>query len=73
MFQTCDDWVTPKIEVNLRTIPSVTDANSQVIASVKNGENLYRIGINNDVGWSKVEYNGMILYCVSSYLNSVTQ
>ena len=73
VFQTCDDWVTPKIEVNLRTIPSVTDANSQVIASVKNGENLHRIGINNDVGWSKVEYNGMILYCVSSYLNSVTQ
>ena len=30
-----------------------------------------RTGINNDYGWSRVEYNGQTLYCVSSYLRVV--
>jgi uncharacterized protein YraI len=29
-----------------------------------------RTGINEDVGWSRVEYNGQTLYCVTSYLES---
>lgn len=39
-----------------------------VVASLKNGEVVTRTGINRDVGWSRVEYNGQTLYCVSSYL-----
>ena len=35
---------------------------------MKNGEVVTRTGINRDVGWSRVEYNGQTLYCVSSYL-----
>lgn len=70
-FTQVDEWVTPKDAVNLRTLPSVTHADSQVVVKVSNGEKLHRIGINNDVGWSKVEYNGQILYCVSSYLTII--
>lgn len=68
VFTEVDDWVTAKEAVNLRTLPSVTHEGSQVVVQIKNGEVIHRIGINTDLGWSKVEYNGQILYCVSSYL-----
>ena len=35
---------------------------------IKEGDTVKRTGINRDVGWSRVEYNGQTLYCVSSYL-----
>lgn len=68
VFTDVDEWVTPKDAINLRTLPSVTNENSQVVVKISNGEVLHRTGINNDVGWSRVEYNGQVLYCVSSYL-----
>lgn len=67
-FQTVDEKVTAKELVNLRNIPSVDDPESKVIAQLKNGEIATRTGINTDVGWSRVEYNGQTLYCVSSLL-----
>ena len=70
-FVACNDTVTAKIEVNLRRLPSVTNPEAHVVATLYNGEQVRRIGINTDVGWSKVEYNGQILYCVSSYLEVV--
>lgn len=70
-FTPVDDWVTPKEAVNLRTLPSVTNENSQVVVKINKDEKIHRIGINNELGWSKVEYNGQILYCVTSYLNVV--
>ena len=70
-FTACNDTVTAKIEVNLRRLPSVTNPEAHVVATLYNGEQIRRIGINTDVGWSKVEYNGQILYCVSSYLEIV--
>ncbi|MBQ3193371.1 MAG: hypothetical protein IJB59_07380 [Oscillospiraceae bacterium] len=70
-FEDCDDKVTAKKEVNLRSLPSVEDPDCVVVASLKNGEVVRRTGINRDVGWSRVEYNGQILYCVSSYLRVV--
>lgn len=70
-FTEVDEWVTPKIAVNLRTLPSVTNEGSQVVVEIKNGDVIHRIGINTELGWSKVEYNGQILYCVSSYLTVV--
>lgn len=70
-FTPVDEWVTPKDAVNLRTLPSVTNENSEVVVQIKNGDVIHRIGVNTELGWSKVEYNGQILYCVSSYLTVV--
>lgn len=69
-FVPTDDWVSAKIEVNLRTMPSVTESESQVVHKLTNGEVIARTGINEDVGWSRVIYDGQTLYCVSSYLVS---
>lgn len=69
-FTACNDVVTAKIEVNLRTLPSVTNPDAAVVALLKNGETVTRTGINTDYGWSRVDYNGQTLYCVSSYLTS---
>lgn len=68
-FKECNDTVTAKIEVNLRALPSVTNPDATVIATIKNGETVTRTGINEEFGWSRVEYNGQTLYCVTSYLS----
>ena len=70
VFSPVNELVTPKIEVNLRSLPSVTNENSKIIATISNGEKITRTGINNELGWSRVIYNGQTLYCVSSYLTS---
>ena len=67
-FESIQDRVTAKVEVNLRTLPSVEDPRCEVVATLKNGEVVTRTGINRDVGWSRVEYQGQTLYCVSNYL-----
>ncbi len=69
-FTDCSDLVTAKIEVNLRSLPSVTNPDAVVVAVLKNGETVTRTGINTELGWSRVDYNGQTLYCVSSYLQS---
>ena len=71
VFTSVSENVTPKIEVNLRKLPSVTHTDAVVVATVKAGEVFVRTGINHDYGWSRVNYNGQTLYCVSSYLNVV--
>jgi uncharacterized protein YgiM (DUF1202 family) len=68
VFTVVNDRVTAKDVVNLRSMPSVEHQNSEVVAQLKNGEVISRTGINEDVGWSRVDYNGQILYCISSYL-----
>ena len=70
-FTDCSETVTAKDVVNLRNKPSVTDADSQEIATLSAGETALRTGINAEYGWSRVEYNGQTLYCVSSYLKLV--
>lgn len=67
-FSERNEQVTAKIEVNLRTLPSVTNPDATVAAVLHNGEYVTRTGINEDYGWSRVEYNGQTLYCISSYL-----
>ena len=67
-FETVNDRVTAKKEVNLRSLPSVEDPDCVVVATIQNGDIVHRTGINRDVGWSRVEYEGQILYCISSYL-----
>lgn len=69
-FEAVNDLVTAKVEVNLRTLPSVEDPSCVVVTSIKNGDVVTRTGINRDLGWSRVEYNGQTLYCVSSYLTA---
>ena len=68
VFREVNEQVTAKEAVNLRTLPSVTETGSEVVYQLKNGEVVTRTGINNDVGWSRVVYEGQTLYCVSSYL-----
>lgn len=70
VFTDVNERVTPKEAVNLRTMPSVTDPASEIVVQIKNGEIVTRTGINTDVGWSRVDYNGQTLYCVSSYLKN---
>ncbi len=69
-FSPMNDHVTAKDVVNLRTLPSVTDPQSQVVAQLTKGEIVTRTGINHDVGWSRIDYNGQTLYCISSYLTT---
>lgn len=69
-FETVNERVTAKVEVNLRNLPSVENPDCVVVATIKNGDVVIRTGINRDVGWSRVEYNGQTLYCVSSYLTA---
>lgn len=67
-FKEVSDAVTAKDVVNLRTLPSVTHEDSEVVAQLIHGEIITRTGINEELGWSRVEYNGQILYCISQYL-----
>lgn len=69
-FAERSDQVTAKMEVNLRTLPSVTNPDAAVAAVLHNGEYVTRTGINEEYGWSRVDYNGQTLYCVSSYLTN---
>lgn len=70
-FEEVNEKVTAKEYVNLRNIPSTTHEKSVVVAVLHKGEIAVRTGINHDVGWSRVEYNGQILYCVSSHITLV--
>ena len=70
-FQEVNDNVTAKDAVNLRTLPSTTDPDCKIVTKLKKGDIARRTGINRDVGWSRVEFEGQTLYCVSSYLEVV--
>ena len=67
-FQIVDESVTAKIETNLRRVPS-TENDADVVATIYNGEWIRRTGIGHN-GWSRVEYNGQVLYAVTSYLST---
>ena len=70
-FEYVEDRVTAKKAVNLRSLPSVDDPRCKVVAQLDNGVVIRRTGINRDLGWSRVDYNGQPLYCVTSYLKVV--
>ena len=67
-FTKVSEQVTAKEVTNLRNRPSVMEP-SQVIVQLYHGEVITRTGVS-DVGWSRVEYNGQTLYCISSYLEA---
>lgn len=66
-FTAVSEQVTAKDETNLRTKPSTSG--SEVVHTLKNGEYVTRIGIHSN-GWSKLEYNGQVVYAISSYLTT---
>ena len=70
IFTNCDDYLTPKEYVNLRTEPSTTEGDATVRCQVSNGETVHRTGYSPDYGWSRVEYNGEVLYVVTSLMQA---
>ncbi len=61
-----NDAMTAKEVTNLRDKPTTED-DSQVIATIQNGDVVQRTGIGSN-GWSRVVYNGQTLYAVTSLL-----
>ena len=68
-FTQVQETVTAKDIINLRSLPSTADAEN-IVTQAQNGEVLSRTGINNDTGWSRIDYNGQTLYAVSQYLTT---
>ena len=68
VFTPCDDIVSPKMEVNLRGEPSTSKGNDTIHYRLLYNEQAHRTGYNEETGWSRVEYNGEVLYAVTSYL-----
>lgn len=69
-YTVVDEQVTAKDTTNLRTLP--TTEGSEIVYTLKNGEYVRRIGIHPN-GWSKLEYNGQIVYAITSYLTPYTE
>lgn len=72
IFENCDDWISPKEYVNLRTEPSTTEGDATVSCQLNYGEKVHRTGYSTDSGWSRVEYNGQVLYVVTSLMYVVS-
>lgn len=72
-FTPCDDTVSPKMEVNLRTEPSTSQGDATVYYLLPYGVNVHRTGYDKELGWSRVEYDGKILYVVTSYIYVVEE
>lgn len=70
-FVAVNEQVTAKIEVNLRTLPSVEHPDCKIVTLLKNGTVVTRTGVNEELGWSRLEYEGKTVYCVSSMLKIV--
>lgn len=66
-FQIVNEQVTAKDATNLRTAPSTEEGKSEVLYKLPKGEYVKRIGVHTN-GWSKLEYNGQVVYAISSYL-----
>lgn len=66
-YQTVNDSVTAKVETNLRNAPGTQG--TQVVATIRNGEWVTRTGIGSN-GWSRLEYNGEMVYALTGYLTT---
>lgn len=73
VFTDCDDNISPKIYVNLRLEPSTSEGNDTVHCRLEYGEIVHRTGVSEDSGWSRVEYDGAVLYVVTSYMYVVEE
>lgn len=70
-FTEVDDYVTALEVTNMRSEPSTAQGVNTVVAKLNNGEAVHRIGINEEVGWSKLIYNDQIVYASTAYLLEV--
>ncbi len=68
VFVDCEDDITPKEYVNLRTEPSTAGGSGTVAAKIERNVVVHRTGLSPDGGWSRIEYEGQVLYVVSSYM-----
>lgn len=64
-FTAVDEQVTAKEKTNLRTKPTMEG--SEIVYTLKHGEYVRRIGVHSN-GWSKLEYNGQVVYAITSFL-----
>ncbi len=69
-FTNCDDTVTPKILVNIRTEPQ-TEGDANIYTVLEAGVHMHRTGYDIDSGWSRVEYEDKVLYVVTSMVKIV--
>ena len=67
-FAPVEDLVTAKDVTNLRSEPSTSQGKATVLAQLRNGETAIRIGREDVTGWSKIVYNGQIMYASTNYL-----
>ncbi len=66
IYTSVNEKVTAKALTNLR---SAATTKSDIVATLKNGETVTRIGIGTN-GWSKLSYNGKTVYAITSYLTT---
>ena len=66
MYSAVSETVTAKEVTNLRRSPTTK---SDIVATIRNGETVERIGIGTN-GWSKLKYNGEVVYAITSYLTT---
>ncbi|WP_092323859.1 SH3 domain-containing protein [Butyrivibrio sp. YAB3001] len=71
-YETVDQTVIGTTDqINLRAEPSMGD-NVEIVHRLTQGETAKRTGIGEN-GWSRLEFDGRIVYAVSSYVKEVTQ
>lgn len=68
IFTEVNETVTAKQETNLRSEPSTLN-DASIVGKLVHGDTATRTGIGHN-GWSRVVYNGQILYAVTSYLTT---
>lgn len=73
IFTDCDNIITPKEYVNLRTEPSTAGGESTVFCQASAGDIIRRTGISPDFGWSRIEYADQVLYVVTSNVEVVEE
>ncbi len=67
-FTGVQDVVTAIDVTNLRSEPSTAQGSATVLAKLRNGETAIRIGKEDTTGWSKLVYDGQIMYASTNYL-----
>ena len=66
-FTAMNDTVTTTTDLRLRSTPD-SSVDNNIVAKATRGTELKRTGINETIGWSRVEYDGRTLYCATKYL-----
>ena len=66
LYTSVNEQVTAKELTNLRTAATTK---SDIVVTLKNGEVATRIGVGKN-GWSKLQYNGQVVYAITSYLTT---